>query len=249
MNAHATTLATALALIALAPATAPAQNSEASFLTDYSKLQTAKDNPFDEIYASPEGIKRAAQYDSIMIDQPELFIHPDSKYKGMKPDDMKALADSLRESVTAQLKGGYKIVDKPGPNVLYVRLAVGDLLLQKKKRPILAYIPVGAVVYGVKNLASEATSKIDLKNMKIEGEVLDSVSQEQFGAVTSSRGSLSAAASDPNKPVSWKELDNLFSIVGKRLRCRLDNSRIPEAQWAKCGAIGLAPEPTKSAAR
>jgi hypothetical protein len=249
MNAHATTLATALALIALAPATAPAQNSEASFLTDYSKLQTAKDNPFDEIYASPEGIKRAAQYDSIMIDQPELFIHPDSKYKGMKPDDMKALADALRERVTTELKGSYKIVDKPGANVLYVRLAVGDLLLQKKKRPILAYIPVGAVVYGVKNLASEATSKIDLKNMKIEGEVLDSVSQEQFGAVTSSRGSLSAAASDPKKPVSWNELDNLFSIVGKRLRCRLDNSRIPEAQWAKCGAIGLAPEPTKSAAR
>jgi hypothetical protein len=248
MNAHVTTLATALALLALAPASVPAQDKDSAFLSDYSKLQKAKDNPFDEIYASPEAIKRAAQYDSVMVDQPELFIHPDSKYKGMKPDDMKALADSLRERVTAELKTSYKIVDKPGNNVLYVRLAVGDLLLQKKKRPILAYIPVGAVVYGVKNLASEATSKIDLKNMKVEGEVLDSVTLEQIGAATSSRGSLSAAAGDPNKPVSWNELDNLFSIVGKRLKCRLDNSRIPEANWANCGAIGLA-EPAKSAAR
>ena len=183
-----------------------------------------------------------------MIDQPELFIHPDSKYKGMKPDDMKALADSLRERVTAELKTSYKIVDQPGNNVLYVRLAVGDLLLQKKKRPILAYTPVGAVVHGVKKLATDATSQINLKNMKIEGEVLDSVSLEQIGAATSSRGSLSATAGDPSKPVSWKELDNLFSIVGKRLKCRLDNSRIPEAQWTNCGTIGLA-EPAKAAAR
>jgi len=248
MNAHKTTLATALALLALAPASVPAQDKDSSFLSDYSKLTKAKDNPFDEIYASPEGIKRAAQYDSVMVDQPELFLHPDSKYKGLKPDDMKALADSLRESVTTELKTSYKVVDKPGANVLYVRLAVGDLLLQKKKRPILAYIPVGAVVYGVKNLASEATSKIDLKNMKVEAEVLDSVTLEQIGAATSSRGSLSAAAGDPNKPVSWKELDNLFSIVGKRLKCRLDNSRIAEAKWANCGAIGLATEPAKSAA-
>lgn len=247
MNAHATTLAAALALLALAPASVPAQDKDSSFLSDYSKLQKAKDNPFDEVYASPEALKGAAKYDSVMVDQPELFLHPDSKYKGLKPDDMKALADSLRERVITELKTGYKIVDKPGNNVLYVRLAVGDLLLQKKKRPILAYIPVGAVVYGVKNLASEATSKIDLKNMKIEGEVLDSVTLEQIGAATSSRGSLSAAAGDPNKPVSWNELDNLFSIVGKRLKCRLDNSRIAEAQWAKCGTIGLA-EPAKAAA-
>jgi uncharacterized protein (DUF2235 family) len=65
-------------------------------------------------------------------------------YKGMKPDDMKAIADSLRENVASELRAaGYEIVDKPGPNVMYVRMAVGDLMLQKRKRPILAYTPVG----------------------------------------------------------------------------------------------------------
>ena len=241
MNARATTLTLAtLAVLVLGPLTAQAQTAEAAFLTDYSKLKAATDNPFDEFYVAPDAPKRAAQYTAVMIDQPELFIHPDSKYKGIKPDDMKVIADSLRESVTAELKGAYQIVDKPGPNVLYVRLAVGDLMLEKKKRPILAYTPIGAVVHGVKGLATDATSKINLKNMKIEGEVLDSVSLEQFGAVTSSRGSLSAvAAGEQAKPVSWKELDTLFGVVGKRLRCRLDNSRLPEAQWQKCGAIGL----------
>lgn len=241
MNASATTLAFAtLMALVLEPMIGQAQSSEQAFLTDYSKLKASPDNPFDEMYLAPDALKRAGQYTAVMIDQPELFMHPDSKYKGVKPDDMKVIADALREKVTAELKSGYQIVDQPGPNVLFVRLAVGDLQLQKKKRPILAYVPVGAVVYAAKNLASETTNKIDLKNMKIEGEVLDSATGEQLAAMTSSRGSLSTSAGDPEKPVSWQELENLFGIVGKRLRCRLDNARVPESQWQKCGDIGLA---------
>ncbi|MET0656739.1 MAG: DUF3313 family protein, partial [Steroidobacteraceae bacterium] len=190
-------------------------------------------------------LKRAAQYTAVMVDQPELFIHPDSKYKGIKPDDMKIIADTLREKITAELTGNYQIVDKPGPNVLYMRFAVGDLLLQKKKRPVLAYLPVGAVVHAAANAAREATSKIDLKNMKLEGEILDSVSGEQLSAITTSRGSLSSSAGDPTKPVSWEELDKLFTVIGKRVSCRLANAKVPEAQWQNCGAIGLAPEEEK----
>jgi hypothetical protein len=236
-----------LLALAIAPAVGSAQNKEDAFLSDYSKLKPAKDNPFEEIYLAPDAQTRAKQYTAVMVDQPELFLHPDSKYKGIKPDDMKIIADALRERVSDELKDKYQIVDKPGANVLYVRLAVGDLMMQKKKRPILAYIPVGAVVYAAKNLASDRTSKINLTNMKVEGEVLDSVSLEQFGAVTSSRGSLSATqAGTAQKPVSWDELDHLFTTVGKRLRCRLDNAGVSEAQWNKCGEIGLV-QPTKAA--
>jgi hypothetical protein len=196
------------------------------------------------MYVAPDARARAPKYAAIMVDQPELFIHPDSKYKGMKPDDMKIIADALREKVTAELQSGYQIVDKPGPNVLYVRLAVGDLMVQKKKRPVVAYIPVGAVVYAAKNLASEVTGKVDVKNMKIEGEVLDSVTLEQFGAMTASRGALStASAGKAAEPVSWTALNDLFGLVGQRLRCRLDNAKLPESDWNKCGAIGLAAKP------
>lgn len=225
-----------LSMIAAIPAPGTAQEAESTFLSDYSKLQPAPDNPFDELYIAPDAMKRASQYTAIMIDQPELFVHPDSKYQGIKPDDMKAIADSLRQAVIEELKGAYQVVDQPAPNVLYVRLAIGDLLLQKKKRPILAYVPVGALVYAGKNMAKDVTEKIDLNNLKIEGEVLDSVSLEQLGAMTTSRGSLSV---DTAKPVSWEELHNLFATVGERLRCRLDNSKVSEEQWTSCGKIGL----------
>ena len=42
-----------------------------------------------------------ANYSAVMIDQPEIFIAPKSKYKGMKPDDMKQLADDLEASISA----------------------------------------------------------------------------------------------------------------------------------------------------
>jgi hypothetical protein len=225
-----------LLMIATVSATVTAQEDEGAFLRDYSKLRPAPDNPFDELYIAPDAMQRAAQYTAIMIDQPELFLHPDSKYQGIKPDDMKAIADSLRQVVSDQLKNAYHVVDQPAANVLYLRLAIGDLMLKKKKRPILAYIPVGALVYAGKNMAKEVTDKIDLNNLKIEAEVLDSLSQEQLGAMTTSRGSLSL---DTTKPVSWDELHSLFATVGERLRCRLDNSKSPAAQWAKCGEIGL----------
>jgi len=241
MNTRMTIFFSAMVMIvALAAVSVRAQTPEGGFLTDYSHLKVSVDNPFDESYVAPGARERAAQYKAVMIDQPELFVHPSSKYKGMKPDDMKAIADALRESLASELKAsGYEIVDQPGPSVMYVRMAVGDLVLQKKRRPILAYTPVGAVVNAAKNAMTDITSKVNVKNMKIEGEVLDSVSSEQLGAMTASRGSLSTAGTDASKEVSWKELTGLFSIVGKRLRCRLENTVTKESEWDKCGSLGL----------
>jgi hypothetical protein len=89
-------------------------------------------------------------------------------------------------------------------------------------------------------MMKDVTSKVDVKNMKIEGEVLDSVTSEQLGAMTASRGSLSTSGTDASKEVSWKELTGLFTIVGKRLRCRLENTVTKPSDWDKCGSLGLA---------
>ena len=222
MIVRAPLLASALIAVALAPCPARAQDAEASFLSDYSQLQPAPDNPFEEIYIAPDARQRARQYTAITVDPPELFIHPASKYHGIRPDDMKAIADALRDAVTAELEGAYRIVDAPGPNVLYVRLAVGDLMLEKRKP--------GA--------RGNIASNVDLGDIKIEGEMLDGVSLEQFAAFAVSRGSLKVAPADETD--SWDDLKSVFGLLGKRLRCRLDNAAASESDWQRCGHIGLA---------
>lgn len=210
---------------------------ESGFLSDYSKLRAVKDNAFERIYAAPDVFERAARYDAVMVDQPELFLDPASRYKGVKPDEMKLIADALRAHVTEELKdGGYAIVDAPGENIAYVRLAVSDLMLQKKSRPVLAYIPVGAVLHAVKNLSKDVTDKVDLKHMKLEAEVLDSISMEQLAAGVATRSGLNPAI-DAQSAVSWEELDQLFDVAGKRMRCRLDNARLHETQRKDCALL------------
>ena len=70
------------------------------FLSDYSHLKQSSDLYMDYAYLAP-GAENMANYSAVMIDQPEIFIAPKSKYKGMKPDDMKQLADDLEASISA----------------------------------------------------------------------------------------------------------------------------------------------------
>ena len=151
-----TTMAFNVALTTLLGACA-ANAADEGFLSDYSKLQPVKGDENEKTWAVADAETRALKYKSVMIDQPEIFISPDSKYKGAKPDDLKTLADELRNAFRTEIEasGKYAVVEAPGPDVLYMRVAISDLMMQKKKRPVLAYIPVAAVVYGAKKLTQE----------------------------------------------------------------------------------------------
>jgi hypothetical protein len=179
------------------------------------------------------GPNKIAKYSAIMIDQPEIFISPDSKYKGMKPDDMKELADLFRGAMARSLSEGYMIVDQPGPNILYVRFALSNLKLKKKKRGLLSYTPVGLVVTAAKEvLLSDLTKKIDLKGLTMEMEILDSTSEEQLAA------SVEVRSGSKENPASWSELEALIDVYSQRVRCKLDNTRLAEENRLDCMAGG-----------
>ena len=168
--------ACATALFAALPAQAaqPPWTGE-SFLSDYSKLQQipGKEGK-DYVYIAPGAIERIGKYNSVMLDQPEVFLSPDSPYKGAKPEDLAAIAGAIRSTTAAALKErGYAVVDQPGPDVLYVRMAVADLQIVKKSRNLLAYTPVGFVVNaGVKAL-QDFMSKYNILDVALQTEFQD----------------------------------------------------------------------------
>jgi len=209
---------------------AAAQDFQSSdFLSDYSQLKKSSDAYMDYTYLAPGAPDKMANYSAVMIDQPEIFIAPNSKYKGMKPDDMKALADAFRTSMAQSLAQDYLIVEQPGPNVLYLRFALSNLQLKKKRRGLLSFTPVGLVVGAAKSaLTTDFSKKIDLKGLTMEMEVLDSNSEEQLAALLETR---SGAKDDP---ASWSELEALIAVYSQRVRCRLDNAREPEENRVDC---------------
>lgn len=224
-------------------ASAVAQNND--FLTDYSSLEKAEEGRFvKKIFLAPNAVRRTADYDGILVDQPEIFIAADSKYKGAKGDQLKQLADVARLSTIARLEAdGRNIVDEPGTDTVYIRWAITDLYLQKKKRGILSYTPAGFVVHATKSAVTrDLWKKIDIAELRIEIEVSDVVTGEVLMAGISRKQGFRKQKGEKADIVSWQDLDALFETVGARISCNLANAASPKEEWENCALIWIEPE-------
>ncbi len=190
---------------------ASASTQENSFFTDPSLLEPWDQGTFDRGYVHPDIIQKSQRYDSVMIDQPEVFVAADSKYKGAKGDHLKQLADVARLTMMDSIEaGGYTITDEPGPNVVFIRWAIADLYLQKKKRGILSYTPVGMVVHTTRQAATrDLWKKIDIVELGLMIEWSNSVSGELLSAGDARQG-LRKANGRKADMVSWQEVEALF---------------------------------------
>lgn len=220
-------------------AEAPAQYVEHGFLTDYSLLEPFADSVADYRYVAPNAFKDLANYNAVMIDQPEIFISPNSKYKGVKPDNLKAIADFMRAAVSTRLtESGYHVVESPGADVLFLRIALADVELVKKKRGVMGYTPGGFIVQGtMQGMANDISKKVRLDYLTVEIEVLDSATGDVLIAGLISKGAEESTEKKKAEVVQWEVLEAYLQNVGKRIECRLSNAKLPENEWADCLAI------------
>lgn len=216
---------------------------ETGFLSDYSHLESRSSDTLDRAYLIPEAHIRLKEYRAIMVDQPEIFLAADSKYKGAKPDALKILADTTRLATIERIEaGGYRVTDEPGPDVLYLRVAVVNLYLQKKKRRVLSYTPIGMVVHTTAQAAiRDLWKKIDIVELDIELELQDSITGEQLAAAVIEEGARKKQG-QKQKLVTWEELDALIRTAGARISCALDNAHAEKSDRTDCSAIVIQPE-------
>lgn len=226
------TLVFTTAMIALSTGTAYA---ESGFLTDYSVLTTQESSEgSDRVYAAPGAEERLVNYNAVMVDEPEIHFSPDSEYKGLKPEDVAAIAAILRDNLVEKLRsGGYDVVEQPGANVLYMRTALTNLYLKKKKRGIMSYTPMGAVVKVGKDALSETLNKVDIIEMNLEAELSDSLSGQIFAAAELQRGAQKSSGQKEQR-MDMEELRATVQEYSGRFRCRLDNARTSADQRIDC---------------
>ena len=209
---------------------ASAQNFDRSFLSDYGRLvsTTLKDGGADMIYVVPNAEDKGAKYTALMIDQPEVLISQGSDYKGAKPVDLEAIAELMRKDVTDAMKaGGYGVVDTPGPNVLYLRLAITDLALARKKRGVLAYTPVGFVLKAGVDATRDMMEKYDILGVNVQGQYADSVSKEVLAEFVGVRG-------NNGQRMTFDQLESDMKGAASRLRCRVDNAHTTADKRINC---------------
>ncbi len=216
--------------------TFPVESEFLSVDQDQLTLLVEEEGGVDLIYRAPTAFERLAKYNKLMIDQPEIWLDPDSEYRGTKPDHIKAIADLIREKLTERLiSRGYEVVDEPGPDVIYMRVALTDLYLKKEKRGIWAYTPAGAVVQLGADQVRDMMSKIDIIEMALQGEILDSESGEVLLAAIIKRGARKDKATGQKLVrIDFDEFSAIVQEYGARVACSLDNARNPESRWIEC---------------
>jgi len=222
-----------------AEGTFPVEEGFLSVGLDQMQREREEEGGIDLIYVAPGALERIAKYDKFMIDQPEIWIDADSDYRGTKPDNIKAIADLMRANLTEKvINRGYEVVDEPGPDVMYMRVALTDLYLKKEKRGVWAYTPAGAVVQVGADQVRNMMSKVDIIEMAIQMEWQDSVTEEVLGAIIIKRGARKDKAT--GQKLTRYDFDHLrleMQYYGARMACRLDNARLPDAMEVDCEEI------------
>jgi hypothetical protein len=158
-----------------------------------------------------------AKYNKFMIDSVVFYFADNSEYKGIDPQVMKDLADAFNKEIVAALKGKYKIVSEPGPDVMRIRYAITGF---KQSRPALSafttIMPVGLGVSLVKKgvtgswTGSGATSG--------EMMILDSMTNEVIGVAVDDR-----TAGFTERFSKWGSAEEAFKFWAGRLVMFLDS--------------------------
>ena len=183
------------------------------FIDNMPKLAQDADRPGAMIWQKP-GLNRAA-YTRVMIEPITIFISPDSEYQGLNADDLKALSDGFNGAVTRMLEPEIPVVNQGGPGVLYMRAALVNVKLAKKKRRLFSYTPIGLVASTVKGNAA----KVSLKGAMLEIEMLDAVSGERLGVL------VDKAPKEYGEDLTWNAINNTFVFYAERFKSRMQTEK------------------------
>ncbi len=194
------------------------------FLDDYSGLTPDPERKGLLIYTSPDF--HARNYSRFIFPPIEIWIDPDSEYKGVQPDQLKKITDHFLEVMTDALKDGYPIVDKPGPGVAIVRIALTNVYLKKKKVKWQNFTPIGAIGKGVQKAAGK---NIALTTANVEVEMLDSQSGQRLRAGVDLqageklREKIQKGKKHPE--TTWGDVEDTLEFYAKQFRKRMDAAR------------------------
>lgn len=181
---------------------------EVGFLSDYSKLEAVSDVSYS--YMAPGN--PLGRYSKFIIDPVAIEFYAGSKgeekeAKGKITDeDIRKFKTYMHDAIVAAIEDRYEVVSRPGMGVVRVRTAITDL---KKSGVVMNIIPVGKIVGS------------GLGGATLEGELLDSQSNKQLGAVVESqlgkRFSLAGYS-------TWGDAKAVMDGWAKRFRKRLDEA-------------------------
>ena len=190
---------------------------QSGFLNDYSMLSQGGENSAAMTYIKPGTDFKP--YNKIMFERVLVILSSDAGHRGIDPALYKELTDYYLNALLNAVKGGYEVVDQPGPGVLRVRTAITDLKPSKPVSNTMSTIlPVGWAVAGITKVVSD--DNLGTGEAATEIDVLDSVTGERLAAAVDRRQGGKAVFEG-----KWEDTKDAFDHWAARFRSRLDKLR------------------------
>jgi hypothetical protein len=178
------------------------------FLSDYSKLKPAPGREGIRSWMDRSVNYRA--YEAIYFRPIEVVVTPGPDYKGIEPEVIKRMTDQFDGAFRRAVSPPYKLVDKPGPGVLVVRLAITGV------QPVAPSSADDAVP--IRTTFSAGRGK-PVAEMSAEMEVLDASMKPVAAAVATRKGDRALPQADR---VTWQHMEAIGNYWAKSFRERLD---------------------------
>jgi hypothetical protein len=194
------------------------QNVEKSgFLGDYSQLKAGGDDHAVLTYFKPDVDFKP--YTKLMFERVVVSLNPAAEQREVDPAVLVEMTEYYQNALLAAVKDGYEVVDQPGPDVLWVRAAITDVVPSNPTANTLSSIvPVGLVVAGAAKATTDANMGTGEAASEIE--ILDSLSKERLAAAVDRRQGGKAAFRG-----KWVDTQQAFDFWAKRFREALDEKR------------------------
>ncbi len=197
-------------------ACAKQQAKHSGFLENYPEFAPGREGGVDLVYLKEDVDFK--KYYKVMLDHVVFYFKEDAEYKGIHPDKLNELSEAFHKSFVRALRPYFNVVDKPGPDVMRIRMAVTDIIPNKPALSAVTTVIPTALVYSFTQKAVTG-SHTGVGQASMEAEILDSLTNERIGAVIDTR-----AGDKKDGLTEWGAVEAAFEFWGKKFRNWFDET-------------------------
>ena len=140
-----------------------------------------------------------ASYDKVLFESVSIWHEEDSKMDDVPKDDLQRLANYLHTAIVTKLRADYEIVNKSGPGVLRIRMAITEAEKSKDVLDVFSTIEQQDLRLSGNMVMTISASSV-VGRVVIEGEITDARNGEMLAAAVDKR---SGSKSDLKGILEW----------------------------------------------
>jgi hypothetical protein len=187
------------------------------FLGDYSQLRPGREDEALLVYVNTR--VDLSKYNAVLLDPVTIWFVPGGDPDPAPGEEMQSLANYLDSAMRGALRRDFRLVDRPGPGVMRIRVALTEAEGAPVVANVVSSVPPFRLVSSTTKLTTGASAFVG--RASIEGEVTDSLTGARLLAAVDRRSGEKSLATAGK----WDDVKAAMDYWAVRLDQRLVQER------------------------